>query len=33
MGLTNWTDAPNGKIIKSNVIIAKNYLNKEEVKL
>ena len=26
MGLTNWSDAPNGKIIKSDVVIAKNYL-------
>ena len=29
MGLTNWSDAPNGKIIKSDVVIAKNYLNEE----
>ena len=32
MGLTNWRKFPNGKIIKSDVIIAKNYLNKEEIK-
>jgi hypothetical protein len=32
MGLTNWKKAPMGKIIKSDVIIAKNYLNKEEIK-
>ena len=31
MGLTNWSDAPNGKIIKSDVVIAKNYLNEEEL--
>ena len=31
MGLTNWSDAPNGKIIKSDVLIAKNYLNEEEL--
>ena len=31
MGLTNWADAPNGKIIKSDVIIAKNYLNEDEL--
>lgn len=31
MGLTNWTDAPNGKIMKSDVIIAKNYLNEDEL--
>ena len=32
MGLTNWKNSPNGKIMKSDVIIAKNYLNKEEMK-
>ena len=32
MGLTNWRNSPNGKIMKSDVIIAKNYLNKEEMK-
>lgn len=32
MGLTNWRKSPNGKIMKSDVIIAKNYLNKEEMK-
>ena len=31
MGLTNWSDAPNGKIITSDVVIAKNYLNEEEL--
>lgn len=31
MGLTNWSDGPNGKIIKSDVVIAKNYLNEEEL--
>ena len=31
MGLTNWADAPDGKIIKSDVIIAKNYLNEDEL--
>ena len=31
MGLTNWSDAPNGKIIKSDVVIAKNYLSEEEL--
>ena len=31
MGLTNWRNSPNGKIMKSDVIIAKNYLNKEEM--
>ena len=28
---TSWSDAPNGKIIKSDVVIAKNYLNEDEL--
>jgi hypothetical protein len=32
MGLTNWKKAPNGKILKSDVIIAKNYLSEKEIK-
>ena len=31
MGLTTWQNAPEGKIIKSDVSIAKNYLNEEEI--
>ena len=31
MGLTTWKKAPKGKIIKSDVSIAKNYLEKEEI--
>jgi len=31
MGLTTWKKAPSGKIMKSDVNIAKNYLNKEEL--
>ena len=31
MGLTNWADAPNGKIQKYDVTIAKNYLTEEEL--
>lgn len=31
MGLTTWKNAPNGKIIKSDVSVAKNYLSKEEI--
>ncbi len=31
MGLTTWQDAPDGKIIKSDVIIAKNYLSEKEL--
>lgn len=32
MGLTNWKNAPDGKIRKSDVTIAKNYLTEEELK-
>lgn len=32
MGLTNWKNSPNGKIMAMDVIIAKNYLTKEELK-
>jgi len=28
MGLTHWKDSPKGKILKSDVSVAKNYLNK-----
>lgn len=31
-GLTTWRKAPKGKILKSDVGIAKNYLNKDELK-
>jgi len=31
MGLTNWKKSPKGKILKSDVSIAKNYLNKNEI--
>lgn len=31
MGLTNWKNSPNGKILKSDVSIAKNYLDKQEL--
>ncbi|MDR2067372.1 MAG: virulence RhuM family protein [Holosporaceae bacterium] len=31
MGLTTWRRAPRGKIMPSDVVIAKNYLNKEEM--
>lgn len=33
MGLTTWRKAPGGKILKSDVGIAKNYLRKEEIEL
>ena len=32
MGLTTWADAPDGKIKKKDVTIAKNYLSEEEMK-
>jgi hypothetical protein len=32
MGLKSWKNAPEGKIIKTDVSIAKNYLNKNEIK-
>ncbi|MBQ8516437.1 MAG: virulence RhuM family protein [Akkermansia sp.] len=31
MGLTTWKDAPDGKIIRSDVSVAKNYLSAEEM--
>lgn len=31
MGLTTWADAPEGKIRKSDVTVAKNYLSEEEL--
>jgi len=31
MGLTHWKNAPDGKILKSDVSIAKNYLTKDEL--
>ncbi len=32
MGLTTWKNAPHGKILKPDVIIAKNYLTEKELK-
>ncbi len=32
MGLTTWKNAPDGKILETDVTIAKNYLSKEEIK-
>lgn len=32
MGLTTWENAPTGKIVKGDVVIAKNYLNEAEIK-
>ncbi|CAB5501352.1 virulence RhuM family protein [Bathymodiolus thermophilus thioautotrophic gill symbiont] len=32
MGLVTWKKAPNGKILKSDVVVAKNYLGRNEIK-
>ena len=32
MGLTTWKNAPHGKIIKPDVVVAKNYLTEKELK-
>ncbi len=32
MGLTNWKHSPDGKILKSDITIAKNYLNQQHIK-
>ena len=32
MGLTTWKNAPTGKIIKTDVSVAKNYLSEKEIK-
>ena len=31
MGLTSWKDSPDGKILRRDIIIAKNYLNEKEL--
>ena len=31
MGLTSWSKSPNGKILQSDVVISKNYLNQKEL--
>ena len=31
MGLTTWKNAPDGKILKSDVTVAKNYLNRAHI--
>ena len=31
MGLTTWKGAPDGKILKSDTLVAKNYLNQKEI--
>ena len=32
MGLTSWRNAPDGKIVKADVSVAKNYLSQEEIR-
>lgn len=32
MGLTTWKHSPNGRILKSDVMIAKNYLDEKQIK-
>lgn len=32
MGLTTWKGAPHGKVLKSDVTVAKNYLNEQHIK-
>ncbi len=31
MGLTTWKNAPDGRVVKSDVTVAKNYLSEKEV--
>lgn len=31
MGLTTWKNAPDGKVLKPDVIVSKNYLNSDEL--
>lgn len=32
MGLTTWKNSPSGRVLKSDVIVAKNYLHEKEIK-
>jgi len=32
MGLTTWKNAPDGRVLKSDVSIAKNYLQEKEIR-
>ena len=32
MGLTTWKNAPDGRVLKSDVIVAKNYLQEAEIR-
>lgn len=33
MGLSTWKNSPNGRVLKSDVVVAKNYLQEKEIKL
>lgn len=32
MGLTTWKNSPDGRILKSDVIVAKNYLDEKQIR-
>lgn len=32
MGLTTWKNAPNGRVLKSDVSVAKNYLDEKQIR-
>jgi hypothetical protein len=32
MGLTTWKNSPDGRVLKSDVTVAKNYLNEQEIR-
>ena len=32
MGLTSWKNSPDGRILKSDVVVAKNYLSEKEIR-
>lgn len=32
MGLTTWKNAPNGRVLKSDVVVAKNYLEEKQIR-
>lgn len=32
MGLTTWKSAPKGKVLKTDIVVAKNYLEEKELK-
>lgn len=32
MGLTTWANSPDGRILKSDMAVAKNYLNEQEIR-